>query len=65
MFEDDIIREVRAAREEYAKSHGFNIRAIVADLQARGHEGDWKVVRRPARRPQQVDRQKMKTVAVS
>jgi hypothetical protein len=51
MIEDDVIREVRAAREDYARSHGFSIRAMVADLQARDAVGDWPVVSRPARRP--------------
>lgn len=55
MIEDDVIRGVRAAREEYARLHGFNIRAMVADLQARDSAGDWLVVSRPARRPHAVD----------
>lgn len=50
MIEDDVIREVRAAREDYARVHNFNIRAMVADLQARDAAGDWPVVSRPARR---------------
>lgn len=50
MIDDDIILGVRAAREEYARSHGFNIRAMIADLQARNVAGDQLVVRRPARR---------------
>ena len=51
MIEDDVIREVRKVREEYARLHGFNIRAMVADLQAQDAAGDWTVVSRPARRP--------------
>ena len=51
MIEDDVIRGVRAAREEYARLHGYNIRAMVADLQAKDAVGDWPVVSRPARRP--------------
>jgi hypothetical protein len=51
MLEDDVLREVRAAREAYARSHHFDVRAIVADLRARDLAGDWPVVRRPARRP--------------
>ena len=50
MIEDDVIRGVRAAREEYARLHGLNIRAMVADLQDRDAAGDWPVVCRPARR---------------
>ena len=52
MTNDEVIREVRAAREAYAALHSFNIRAMVADLQAQDAAGDWPVVSRPARRPQ-------------
>jgi hypothetical protein len=55
MIEDEVIRRVRAASEEYARLHGFNIRAMVADLQARDSAGDWAVVSRPARRPLSAD----------
>jgi hypothetical protein len=55
MIEDDVIRGVRAAREEYARLHGYNIRAMVADLQAKDAVGDWPVVSRPARRPRHAD----------
>jgi hypothetical protein len=51
MVEDDVLREVRAAREAYARSHGYDVRAMVADLRARDAVGDWPVVRRPPRRP--------------
>jgi hypothetical protein len=50
--EDDVLREVRAAREAYARSHNFDVRAMVADLRARDAAGDWPVVRRAPRRPQ-------------
>jgi hypothetical protein len=49
MIEDDVIRGVRAAREAYAELHGFNIRAMVADLQAQDSAGDWPVVSRAGR----------------
>jgi hypothetical protein len=52
MIEDEVIREVRTAREAYAALHGFNIRAMVADLQAQDLAGDWPVVSRPRRSPQ-------------
>ena len=54
MREDDVLREVRAAREAYAKSHGYDVRAMVADLRSRDLAGDWTVVRRPPRRPKSV-----------
>jgi len=51
MIEDDVIRGVRAAREAFGQLHGFNIRAMVADLQAQDSAGDWPVVSLPARPP--------------
>ncbi len=51
MTEDDVLREVRAAREAYAREHNFDVRAMVADLRARDAAGDWPVVRRAPRRP--------------
>jgi hypothetical protein len=42
MIEDEVVREVRAAREAFAAEHGFDIRAMAAALQkieaASGHE---------------------------
>ncbi len=52
MVEDDVVREVRAAREAYGRLHRFDVRAMVADLQARDLAGDRLVVRRPPRRIQ-------------
>jgi hypothetical protein len=57
MIDDDIILGVRAAREEYSRLHGFNIRAMIADLQSRDGAGDQLVVRRPARRPEAIGQQ--------
>jgi hypothetical protein len=51
MVEDDVLREVRAAREAFAQLHGFDVRAMVEDLRARDLIGDWPVVRHPPRRP--------------
>ena len=51
MIEDDVLRMVREAREAYARSHGYNVRAMIADLRARNLVGDWPVVSRPTRRP--------------
>lgn len=50
MIEDDVMREVRAAREAYARLHNFDIRAMVADLRCRDLAGDRQVVRLPPRR---------------
>jgi hypothetical protein len=49
VIEDDVLREVRAAREAYARLHNFNIRAMVEDLRRRDLAGDWQVVRHPPR----------------
>lgn len=54
MTKDDVLLEVRAAREAYAQKHNFDVRAMVADLQARDAVGDWPVVRRAPRRVQLV-----------
>ncbi len=54
MNEDSVLREVRAAREDYARSHGFDVRKIVADLQKLDRVGDWTVVRLAPRRPRVV-----------
>ncbi len=54
MVEDDVLREVRAAREAYARLHNYDVRAMVADLRARDLAGDWPVVRHPPRRPRPV-----------
>lgn len=54
MVDDDVLREVRAAREAYARAHGYDVRAMVADLHAQDLAGDWPVVRRSPRRPKLV-----------
>ena len=51
MIEDNVLREVREAREAYAREHGFDLEAIFADLRRLDARGDRKVVRlspRPA-----------------
>ena len=35
MVEDDLVREVRAAREEYCRQFDYDLRAIVRDLRER------------------------------
>ena len=54
MIEDDVLREVRAAREAYARLHNYDVQAMVADLRARDLAGDWPVVRHSPRRPRPV-----------
>lgn len=45
MTEDEVVREVRAAREAFAASHGYDIRAIVAALRELGAATGREVVR--------------------
>jgi hypothetical protein len=51
MIHDDVIQQVRAAREAYAQLHNFDVQAMVADLRALDAAGDWPVVRRAPRLP--------------
>jgi hypothetical protein len=51
MIEDNILKEIRAVRENYARSHDFDVYKMVADLQTMNLQGDWKIVRLPPRRP--------------
>jgi hypothetical protein len=51
MSEDEVVREVRAAREAFAASHGYDIRAMVAALHELGVASGRQLVRfdpRPA-----------------
>jgi hypothetical protein len=48
--DDDVIQQVRAARDAYARSHGYDLHAIVADLRAQDLAGDWPVRPCPPRR---------------
>jgi hypothetical protein len=51
MTEDEVVREVRAAREAFAASHGYDIRAMVAALHELGIASGREMVRfapRPA-----------------
>jgi hypothetical protein len=51
MNEDSVLLEVRAAREAYARSHGYDVWAMVADLRERDERGDRPVVRLVPRPP--------------
>ncbi len=57
MFEDDPVREVRAAREEYCRQFGYDLGAIVRDLREQERVGGREVVRLPPRRPSGTDYQ--------
>ncbi len=49
MTEDEIVREVRAAREAFAASHGYDIRAMVAALHELGVASGRELVQFPPR----------------
>jgi hypothetical protein len=51
MSEDSVLQEVRAAREAFARSHGYDVRAMVAHLREQDDCGDWPVVRLAPRSP--------------
>ena len=51
MSEDDIVREVRAARDEYCRQFAYDIGAIVRDLREQERLGGRQVVTLPPRRP--------------
>ena len=52
MSEDDVLREVRAAREEYCRQFGYDLAAIVRDLREQERAGGRKVVRLSPRQPE-------------
>jgi hypothetical protein len=39
MSEDSVLRKVWAAREAFARPHGYNVRAMVADLREQDARG--------------------------
>lgn len=49
MIEDEVIREVRAARDAFAAAHGYDIRAMVAALHEYGKASGREVVSFPPR----------------
>ena len=51
-IDDDVIREVRAAREAYCRQFDFNLNAITRDLQENQRRGGRNVVCLTPRKPQ-------------
>jgi hypothetical protein len=49
--EDTVLQEVQSAREAFAQSHGFNMRAMVTALRTMDDAGDRPVVRLAPRLP--------------
>jgi hypothetical protein len=46
---DDVLREIRTAREAYAQRHNFDVYAMVAELKSLDSNGDWQVLSHPPR----------------
>lgn len=55
MIEDDLVREVRTAREEYCRRFNYDLTAIVRDLRRQEQESGREIVRLPARRPSRTE----------
>ena len=51
MIEDSVLQEVRAARDAFARSFGYDVHAMGAYLRELDERGDWPVVRLAPRRP--------------
>jgi hypothetical protein len=48
--QDPIVEEIRAIREEFAKEHGYDVKAIVAALQREEAESGLQVISLPPKR---------------
>ena len=51
MSGEDILAEVRARRDEFARSHGYDLGAMAASLRAMDEAAGARVVRGEPRRP--------------
>ena len=54
MIETDILKEIRAVRDDFARTHDFDVFKMLADLRAMKLSGEWKIVRLPPRRPRNI-----------
>ena len=48
-MEDDVLKEVRAFRDEFAASHGYDVHAMMLTLRELTIANGWDVVRLPPR----------------
>ena len=53
MVPDPIVEEIKRFREEYAARFNYDLEAIARDVRSRQEDGDYQVVRRSPRPPQQ------------
>ena len=51
MSEPEVLRDLRAFRDETARRHGYDVRSLVRELAERQSQEGREVVRLPARRP--------------
>lgn len=51
MDDDDVLKEIRATREAFARAHDYDARAMVATLRAMNERDDWPVVTLAPRPP--------------
>ena len=51
MNDGDVLAEIRSWRDEFARSHGFDVHAIAAVLRALDTSGERKVIHGEPRRP--------------
>ena len=51
MSNEDVLAELRAWRDEFARSHGYDVHAMAAALRALDSAGERKVVHGEPRRP--------------
>lgn len=57
MNEDDVVREVRAARDQYCRQFEYDLGAMVRDLREQERAGGRPVVRLSPRRPVDLSRE--------
>ncbi|RJP23573.1 MAG: hypothetical protein C4527_20000 [Candidatus Omnitrophota bacterium] len=63
MFQDPMVEEIRAARENHARKFHYNLKLIVEDLRKRQQQAGRKTVSFPPKlgRKQKVDKQEVRT----
>ncbi len=57
IIEDDVVRKVRAARDEYCRQFEYDLGAIVRDVREQERVGGRQVVRLSPRRPVRISRE--------
>lgn len=55
MWNDEIVEEVRKARDEYAAQFNYDLEAIFKDIKQQEEKSDREVVSLPPRKPELVE----------